>query len=108
MSLACAWAGIPGVIAYKAHPLTYLLGKLLVKVSYLGMANLLLPDNPPNAEFLQGEAKGSKIANGLEFLLDDSSSGKRAEATAGMLQKMLSEGEQKTVVEWLLQAGKLA
>ena len=46
MSFAFALAGIPGVIAYKAHPITYLIGKLLVKVPYLGMANLLLSKEP--------------------------------------------------------------
>ena len=56
MSFTCALAGVPGIIAYKAHPLTYWLGRLLIKVPYLGMANLLLPDNPPYQEFIQFEA----------------------------------------------------
>ena len=50
------------VIGYRAHPFTYLIGKLLVRVPHLGMANLLLPDNPPNPEFLQGRATGMRLA----------------------------------------------
>ena len=42
MSMHCALAGIPGVVTYRADPLTYLIGRMLVKVEYLGIANLLL------------------------------------------------------------------
>lgn len=42
MSLQVALAGIPGVIVYRAHPLTYRLGKQLVRVPFVGMANLIL------------------------------------------------------------------
>lgn len=42
MSLACALAGLPGAIVYRAHPLTYWIGRRLVKVPYLGIANLIL------------------------------------------------------------------
>ena len=62
MSFACALAGIPGVIAYKAHFLTYLLGKILINVPFLGMANLLLPDAPPYKEFIQSDAYGASLS----------------------------------------------
>jgi lipid-A-disaccharide synthase len=42
MSMHCALAAIPGAIAYRANPLTYALGRMLVRVPYLGIANLLL------------------------------------------------------------------
>ena len=61
MSFACALAGIPGIIAYKAHPLTYLLGRWLINVPHLGMANILLHKNPPYPEFIQGEANAGAI-----------------------------------------------
>ena len=64
MSLSCAWAGIPGVIGYRAHPLTYLIGRFLVKVPHLGMANLLLPKDPPNPEFLQKPGEWTKAGQG--------------------------------------------
>ncbi|MFH1496765.1 MAG: lipid-A-disaccharide synthase, partial [Verrucomicrobiota bacterium] len=37
MSLHVALAGIPGAVAYRANPLTYLIGKMLVKIPYLGI-----------------------------------------------------------------------
>ena len=108
MSLACAWAGVPGVIAYRAHLVTYLMGKLLVKVPHLGMANLLLPERLPNPEFLQGRAKGHAIAMEIGKILDDPDAGKYAGESAELLHSLLSEGKEKSVVDWLVQAGRLA
>ncbi len=107
MSLACAWAGIPGVIGYRAHPFTYLLGKMLVGVPYLGMANLLMPENPPNPEFLQGRASGSNLARAVGKILEDEASLERAGEVSTSLRSILSgEGELGTV-DWVLQAGRL-
>jgi lipid-A-disaccharide synthase len=107
MSLSCAWAGIPGVIGYRAHPITYLIGKLLVQVPYLGMANLLLPDHPPNPEFLQGSATGSRLAAEIRKILQDEGSGKKAAHTAEKLHQLLAQPQERGLVEWLVQEGKL-
>ena len=62
MSLACAFGGIPGVIAYRAHPITYLLGKFLVKkVLIWGWPIYYLENLPPYPEFIQGKAKWEKF-----------------------------------------------
>ena len=61
MSLSCALAGIPGAIVYRTHPITYFLGKLFVKVPYLGIANLLL-NKELYPEFIQSKAKPELIA----------------------------------------------
>ena len=107
MSFSCAWAGIPGVIGYRAHPFTYALGKLIVNVPYLGMANLLLPEDPPNPEFLQGRATGSKLAREIRSIWQDADSGKRAAQTAEKLHQLLAQPQQRGVIDWLLQEGKL-
>jgi lipid-A-disaccharide synthase len=107
MSLSCAWAGIPGVIGYRAHPFTYLIGKLLVRVPHLGMANLLLPDNPPNPEFLQGRATGMRLAEEIRKIFLDQESGKKASHSAQKLHQLLAQPEQLGVVDWLIQEGKL-
>jgi lipid-A-disaccharide synthase len=61
MSLICALVGIPGAIVYRAHPLTYYLGKRLVKIPYLGMANLILGE-AMYPEFIQGETRPELLA----------------------------------------------
>ena len=107
MSLACAWAGVPGVIGYRAHPITYWIGKCLVGVPHLGMANLLLPKNPPNPEFLQGQATGKILAREVAPLLNDPESGKLSTQTANQLHKLLAQPESRGAVDWLVQEGKL-
>ncbi len=107
MSLACAWAGIPGVIGYRAHPLTYLLGKMLVGVPHLGMANLLLPDDPPNPEYLQGAANGKQLAGALSEMLHSPGTAERANATSEKLRNLLGQSKDSELTDWVLQAGKL-
>ncbi len=71
MSLHCALAGIPGAIAYRANPLTYLMGRWLLRVPYLGIANLLLRE-PMYPEFLQHPATPEALADELRASLENS------------------------------------
>ena len=87
MSLSCAIAGIPGVIAYRAHPLTYLLGRTLIRIPHLGMANILLADDPPYPEFLQGRANGRVLSESMTTILKDSHSGKNSAEVAKKIIK---------------------
>ena len=107
MSLACSMAGIPGAIAYRAHPFTYLLGRMLVKIPHLGMANVLLPDNPPYPEFIQGAAKPAKLAERLRHCLDDPEETSQAKAAAEKLGKLLAQPADLSAADWLLQEGGL-
>lgn len=65
MSLICALEGIPGAIVYRAHPITYWLGRQLVKIPYLGMANLILGE-AMYPEFIQSDAQADMLAARLE------------------------------------------
>jgi len=64
MSLSCALAGIPGAIVYRANPITYFVGRLVVNVPYLGIANLLLGQSAW-PEFIQGDAKPTALSQRL-------------------------------------------
>ena len=107
MSLACSIAGIPGVIAYRAHPLTYWLGRYLVQVPYLGMANLLLPDSPPYQEFLQGAANGETLAQAMSVFLESQEGREQFEKSAKVLIETLAQPHERGPAEWLLQEGGL-
>tara|TARA_Y100001934_G_scaffold261898_1_gene335781 strand:- start:888 stop:2057 length:1170 start_codon:yes stop_codon:yes gene_type:complete len=107
MSLACAMAGIPGAIAYRAHPLTYLLGRMLVQIPHLGMANILLPDMPIYPEFIQGDAKPVQLAQRLCRCLDDPVETTRAQEAAEKLSKLLAQPADLSVADWLLAEGGL-
>ena len=66
MSLACALAGIPGAIAYRANPGTYWMAKALMQVPFLGIANLLLR-KPMYPEYIQYAATPESLAMELEL-----------------------------------------
>ena len=108
MSLRSALSGIPGLIIYKTHPFTFLLGKALVKVKYLGMANLLMPENPPYVEFIQGRAKPKLILIEIKIILgNEIESRQRSLSSAKQLKNLLRGPQERGVVEWLEEEGSL-
>ncbi len=67
-TLETALLGTPFFLLYKTEWTTYVLGRLLVKVPYLGLANLLL-NQPVIPEFIQNDACPEKIAAlAIDFL----------------------------------------
>ena len=100
MSMHCALAGIPGAIAYRANWLTYLLGKMLVKIQYLGIANLLLKE-PMYPEFIQGAARADALAAQLRVCLYDPVRTQRTAEQAGRLRELLNVPASGTAAEWL-------
>lgn len=101
MSMHCALAGIPGAIAYRANPVTYLLGKMLVRIDYLGIANLLL-EEPMYPEYIQGAATPRALAEELRRATDDRGWIARTAAQAGRLRALLSVPATGTAADWLL------
>jgi len=100
MSMHCAQAAIPGAIAYRIDPLTYWLGRLLVKVPYLGIANLLLGE-PMYPEYIQGAATPAALAAELRACLHDPARRERTAAQAARLRALLSQPAGSTPGEWL-------
>jgi lipid-A-disaccharide synthase len=101
MSMHCALAGIPGTIAYRANPLTYLLGRMLVNVEYLGIANLLL-DEPMYPEFIQGAATPTALAEQLRACVHDANRRARTADQAARLSAQLRETSVGTPAAWLV------
>jgi len=62
--------GVPMVISYRVSPLTYALGRKLIKVPYASLVNLVA-DERVVAELLQDDAKPEKISLAVGRLLDD-------------------------------------
>jgi len=100
MSMHCALAGIPGAIAYRANFLTYLLGRLLVKIEYLGIANLLLKE-PMYPEFIQGAATPRALAAQLRAGLADPARRARTAEQAGRLRALLAQPAGGDAADWL-------
>jgi lipid-A-disaccharide synthase len=100
MSMHCALAGIPGAIAYRANPITYLIGRQLVKIPYLGIANLLLGE-PMYPEYLQQAATPTALARELQACLADPARAAEAEAQARRLRAALAQPATGTAADWL-------
>lgn len=66
--LELALAGIPTCLAYKVSPLTALIGRLLIKIPYVGLPNILLKEEIVG-EFLQEKCQVSFLEEALEEIL---------------------------------------
>lgn len=77
-TLEAALAGTPQVIAYRVHPLTYLLARRLAKVPWMGMVNLIA-GRLVAPEFVQWAATPAAVAAAVLPLLDPSSPERRAQ-----------------------------
>lgn len=71
VTLEIAMLGIPEVIIYKVAPLTYAVGKRLVKVAHVGIGNIVANERVV-PELLQHDAEPAPIAAEIErYLTDD-------------------------------------
>ena len=71
VTLELAILNVPMVVAYRLSPLTYLIGRLLVKVPFFSLVNLVA-GRKVVTELLQKEASPERISRELQRLLDDS------------------------------------
>jgi lipid-A-disaccharide synthase len=101
MSMHCALAGIPGAIAYRTDPFTYLMGRWLVRVPFLGIANILLGE-PMYPEFIQGAASPGALARELATCVGDPSRRARTAAQSARLRAMLANRAGDAGADWLL------
>lgn len=100
MSMHCALAAIPGAIAYRTNPLTYLLARWWVRIDYIGIANLLLKE-PMYPEYIQGAATATALATELRACADDPARRARTAEQAARLRKLLSQPASGTAADWL-------
>jgi len=101
MSLHCALAGIPGAIAYRTNPVTYLLARWWVKLDYIGIANLLLKE-PMYPEFIQGAAKPAALAAQLQDCLGNTERQARTAAQRDRLRTLLDHPADVDAAGWVL------
>lgn len=100
MSMHCALAGIPGAIAYRANAVTYLIGRMLLKVEYLGIANLLLGESM-YPEYIQDAATPGALAAELRACVHDLVRQTATAEQAARLKAMLTVPASGTAADWL-------
>jgi len=69
-TLETALLEVPMVIVYRISPLSYLIGRMLVHIEHIGLANIIAGRGIVH-ELIQGDATGERIAREIEDLLDN-------------------------------------
>ncbi len=71
-TLEAALEGMPFVMAYRTHPLSYEIARRVVRVDHVALANLVAGERVVT-ELLQGEATPARLASEVLPLLDEGS-----------------------------------
>lgn len=90
-TLETALLEVPTAVAYKFSPLTYLLGRMLVKVPFISLPNLILGQSV-FPEFLQHDAAPSALAAAMSQWIEDTPERARVLAQLGALPGLLGNG----------------
>ncbi|MGA9115693.1 MAG: lipid-A-disaccharide synthase [Bacteroidota bacterium] len=69
-TLETAWFGTPMVVVYRTSPLTYLLGRLLVRLKNIGLVNIVAGERIV-PELIQGRMTEENIVRALRPMLAD-------------------------------------
>ena len=85
-TLEAALLGLPGVICYKTHPVTFAIGKRLVKLPYIGLSNIVI-GKKIYPELLQGECTKENIVREIEKVIAGRDTFTRE--TSGLIDKLL-------------------
>ncbi|MDP0496269.1 MAG: lipid-A-disaccharide synthase, partial [Verrucomicrobiota bacterium JB024] len=101
MSLNCALAAIPGAIVYRANPLTYFIGRRVVSIDRLGIANILL-GRDVYPEYLQGAASPEALGRELDACLGDPARLAATREAAAELLHQLGEEREMSPAQWVL------
>ena len=101
ISLSMALASVPGVIIYKLSQLNYWLLRTLVKVRFIGLANLIL-DQSIYPELLQKRAKVKNIVNELTPYLNKQESIDDFMDASNLLRYKLIDDREMSASEWVL------
>lgn len=79
VTLEAALAGLPHIIIYRLSPVTYMLGRLLIKVPHIGLANLIAGKEVAG-ELIQNEASPAKMAQSILKIVESPESLEKAKA----------------------------
>lgn len=98
-TLEAALAGVPFVVAYRTHPLTWQVARRVVRVEHVALPNLVAEERVV-PELLQGEVTGEGLARALLPLLEDGAPRARVEAGLARVRERLgSPGAADRVAE---------
>jgi lipid-A-disaccharide synthase len=89
----------PMIILYKVSPLTYIIGRLLIRVPYIGLANIV-SGKQVVPELLQGQANPGQIAGEARALLNNKNRMEQMKQELGYIRDRLgTPGASKRVAQ---------
>lgn len=91
VTLEIALMGTPMVIIYKVSPLTYEVGKRLIKVDHIGICNIVGGERVV-PELIQHEASAERIAAEIGRCLDDEAYARSVRGKLAMVKEKLGAG----------------
>ena len=100
MSLSIALSGVPGTIIYSLSAFNYWILKFLVKVKFIGLANLIL-DEELYPELIQKSANSERIFNALKSLSDEDVEERFLKASQ-TIKELLHDRREMCASEWLI------
>jgi lipid-A-disaccharide synthase len=103
MSLKCCLAGIPGAILYRSNCLTFALAKRMIKVKYIGIANVLL-NRCAWPEYIQHAIDPKVISRYLLSCSDDGKVLERCRSDTEELRALIRRNPDMSPEEWLCSA----
>ena len=107
-SLECALVGIPQVVVYRVHPLTYAVGRRVVKVNYLSIVNVMA-NEAVVPEFLQDNLEAGAVAReALELLGNPQRRETMKRRVAEIVSTLGEPGASKRAAEAILLEAALA
>lgn len=91
VTVQAALSGVPGVIIYKTSNLTYFLGRFLIRIKNIGMANLLAQETL-YPELIQKQATADNIAEATMEILSDTKRRQKVIKGLSVVKKRLGQG----------------
>lgn len=103
VTLEIALMGVPMVIIYRVSPLTYQVGKWLIRVEHIGICNIVAGERVVT-ELIQHDAEPGRIAAEIERILTDQGYAAAIRAKLrGVREKLGSGGCSRRVAELVLE-----
>lgn len=98
-TLETAILNVPEIIVYQTSPITFYLGKLFVKLQFLGLPNLIM-EHQIVPELLQSDMTPKKLSEALDSILyDETFRNNILESYAQLRNKLGNEGAARRVAE---------
>ncbi len=91
VTLEAAIAGVPMVVIYKVSPLSYLLGRLLIRVNHISLVNLIAQEGVV-PELIQNQATPENIAGEVGTILNMKNRTDTIRRKLAMVRKKLGTG----------------